>query len=139
MILNNSCVVFRLILWFFEFYNFFFWNFIEIIEYTELIILNYAKRPYFLLWCCWISFFIRIICLGDKELNFVATPRMLPFPPRRAALLDATKIVKIIARTIWNFMILFLWFKSSIVLSFKQSARLLYQKLDRLRQHITVV
>ena len=134
MISINSCVVF----WW-NFIIFVFLNFIEMIKYTELIILNYAKRPYFLLWCCWISFFIRIICLGDKELNFVATPRMLPFPPRRAALLAATKIVKIIARTIWNFMILFLWFKSSIVLSFKQSARLLYQKLDRLRQHITVV
>ena len=67
----------------------------------------YAKRPYFL-FCRWRRSFLKsIICFGDKLLNFVATPRMFPFPATRDALLIETKNAKMIARIIWSFIFQF--------------------------------
>ena len=74
---------------------------------VKILLRIHAKRPYFR-FCRWCRNFLKsFICFGDKELNFVATPRMLPFPPRRAALLVATKNAKMIARTIWMFIFRF--------------------------------
>ena len=73
----------------------------------SILLRFYAKRPYFRFCRWWRSFLKSFICFGDKLLNFVAIPRMLPFPPRRKTLLVVMKIAKMIERKIWMFMFLF--------------------------------